>query len=243
LSERERLDVLGCGVDVVDKREALASIEGFLASARAAHVVTFGAEMAMRAQVDAAYRGVINSADLVVADTVGIVWASRVLGRALRERVAGIDLVEALLESVDVPVYFLGAAGGVAADAAAALARRHARLRIAGCRDGYFARDESAAIAETVRASGARIALIALGFPRQEFFIWEHLVRMGPCVCIGVGGAFDVWAGRVRRAPERWRRAGLEWLYRLITQPQRLGRQLALPAFAIRVLIQASRRR
>jgi N-acetylglucosaminyldiphosphoundecaprenol N-acetyl-beta-D-mannosaminyltransferase len=235
------LDVLGCRVDNVDAAGAVARIRDLLDTARAAHVVTLGPEMVMHAQGDPAYRAVLDAADLVVPDTVGIVWASRVLGKPLRERVAGIELVEKVLDEIDQPVYLLGAADGVAREAADALRSRHPNLRVAGMHNGYFTDAESSDIADAVRAAGARVVLVALGFPRQEFWIHENLSRLGPAVCIGVGGAFDVWAGRVKRAPEAWRRAGLEWLYRLVTQPSRLGRQLALPAFALRVLIQASR--
>lgn len=199
--------------------------------------------MAMLAQRDASYRDVVNAADLVVPDTVGIVWASRMLGQPLRERVAGIELAERLCDEIDVPVFFVGAAEGVARQAADALRLRHPSLRMAGEQHGFFSVDESAAVAERIRASGARLVLVALGFPRQEVWIHENLARLGAVVCIGVGGAFDVWAGRVKRAPAFVRRLGLEWFYRLVTQPRRLGRQLALPAFALKVLMQSLRRR
>ena len=238
MSERRRLDVLGCAVDCVDTREALERITGFLRDGHAAQIVTFGAEMAMYAQRDSGYREVVNAADLVVPDTVGIVWASRVLGRPLRERVAGIELVEQLCDAPAPSVFLIGAADGVAADAAASLRSRHPALTIAGTRHGYFSDAEASEIADAVRSSEARLVLVALGFPRQEYWIREWLPRLGPAVCIGVGGAFDVWAGRAHRAPAALRRLALEWAYRLIREPRRLGRQLALPAFALRVLHQ-----
>jgi len=240
LTERARVDILGCGVDLVDTAEALNRIVTFIRDDRPAYVVTFGAEMAVRACHDAGYRTVVNAADLVVADTVGIVWASRVLGLPQRERVAGIELVERMCEITSGSVYFLGGAAGVAAAAAAALATRHPRLHVAGSRHGYFSKEEEPAIVDEIRASGASVVLVALGFPRQEFWIRDNLKALGPVTCIGVGGAFDVWAGKTKRAPESWRRAGMEWLYRLIAEPRRLGRQLALPEFAVRVLIQAA---
>jgi N-acetylglucosaminyldiphosphoundecaprenol N-acetyl-beta-D-mannosaminyltransferase len=239
LTERQRLDILGCEVDCVDTAMALDRISEFVRERRAAHVVTFGAEMAMYAQRDPRYRETINAADLVVADTIGIVWASRTLGKPLRERVAGIELVDQLFEVADYPVYLLGGAEGVAASAAASLQARHPRLNIAGTQHGYFTDAQAPRVLDSIQASGARVVLVALGFPRQEFWIRDHLPQVGPAVCIGVGGAFDVWSGHVRRAPRAWRRAGLEWLYRLIREPRRLGRQLALPVFALRVFVQA----
>lgn len=240
MNERTRVEILGCGVDPVDTAQALNRIVTFIRDGRPAHVVTFGAEMAVRACHDANYRDAVNAADLVVADTVGIVWASRMLGTPLRERVAGIELVERVCEIANGSVYFLGGAEGVAATAAAALGSRHPRLGIAGSRHGYFANGESPGIVDEIRTSGASLLLVALGFPRQEFWIRENLKALGGVTCIGVGGAFDVWAGKSKRAPESWRRAGLEWLYRLVTEPRRLGRQLALPEFAVRVLLQAA---
>jgi N-acetylglucosaminyldiphosphoundecaprenol N-acetyl-beta-D-mannosaminyltransferase len=111
-------------------------------------------------------------------------------------------------------------------------------MRVAGTRHGFFAESETPTVVDDIRASGASLVLVALGFPRQEFWIRDNLKALGAVTCIGVGGAFDVWAGKSKRAPESWRRAGLEWLYRLVTEPRRLGRQLALPEFAIRVLFQ-----
>jgi N-acetylglucosaminyldiphosphoundecaprenol N-acetyl-beta-D-mannosaminyltransferase len=238
LTERQRVDILGCGIDLVDMSGAVDRVVGFLRDLNPAQVVTLGAEMAVYGVRDHGYRTVVNGADLVVGDTVGIVWASRVLGSPLRERVTGIELVERLCDLVREPVYFLGAADGVASSAAAALQTRHPNLRVAGTQHGYFSEAEAAAVAQAIRASGARLVLVALGFPRQEYWIRDQLPTLGSATCIGVGGAFDVWAGKAQRAPESWRRSGLEWLYRLVTEPRRLGRQLALPEFALRVLRQ-----
>ena len=235
---RPRIDVLGCGVDPVDLDDAVDRVESFVSDGRAAQVVTFGAEMAVRASRDPSYRAVINGAELVVADTVGVVWAMRRAGSSLRERVAGIELVERLCDAVRVPVFFLGGAEGVATEAAAALKQRHPSLIVAGVHHGYFDDSASPAVAEQIRASGGRLVLVALGVPRQEFWIRDNLRGVGPATCIGVGGAFDVWSGRSPRAPESWRRAGFEWLYRLVREPRRLGRQLALPIFAAKVLTQ-----
>lgn len=240
------LVVLGCRVDRVDTNAALARIEQFLAAGKPAQVVTLGAEMANLAHDDARYRAVVNAADLVVPDTIGIVLASRWIGVPLPERVAGIDLVERLCAVAvqrDVAVYLLGGASGVAAAAGVALTQRHAGLRIAGADHGYFDDAESGAICERIRASGARLVFVGLGFPRQEYWIHDHLAQLGAAVCVGIGGSFDVLSGRLARAPAAVRRAGLEWLYRLVREPHRLRRQLALPLFAARAAGQALRAR
>ena len=240
------LDVLGCRVDAVDASSAAATVTGWIRQGRPAHVVTLGAEMAALAARDEAYRAAVNAADLVVPDTVGIVWASRVLRRPLRERVAGIDLVERVLRDsprASIRVFVLGAAAGVAESAAQALGGSFPSVVICGMHHGYFDREHDAELAHLIRASGARLVLVGMGFPLQEVWIRKNFDALGNAVCIGVGGALDVWAGRVTRAPESWRRAGLEWLYRLVREPARLRRQLALPRFAALVLAQALRER
>jgi len=223
-------------------RGAVERIEIFVGTGKAAHVVTLGAEMANLAHVDPAYRAAINGADLVVADTIGIVLAARLLGKPLRERVTGIDLLTRLCEraaALGHPVFLLGGASGVAESAGAALRRRHPDLRVAGSHHGYFTDDESKSICALIRDSGARIVFVGLGFPRQEHWIRENVGRLGAVVCMGVGGSFDVISGRLPRAPAAVRKAGLEWLYRLVREPRRLRRQLALPAFAVRSAYQA----
>ncbi len=226
--------------------EAQQRIEGLLASDRFAHVVTFGSEMAMLARRDPAYREVINKADLVVPDTIGIVYATRILGQPARERVPGVELVERLCDVCTqrgISVFLLGGAPKVAERAAEALTSRHSGLRIAGIHDGYFQASEEASVLAQIRASGAKLVLVALGFPQQEFWIRAHAERLGPVVCMGVGGTFDVLSGKLPRAPLLMRRLGLEWLYRLAREPKRLRRQLVLPRFALLVVAQAIRQR
>jgi N-acetylglucosaminyldiphosphoundecaprenol N-acetyl-beta-D-mannosaminyltransferase len=234
--------VLGCRVDRVDAEGAAQRISQLLERNAPAHIITLGAEMANLAYSDHAYRDTINAADLVVPDTVGIVVASRLLRAPVPERVAGIDLLERLCADAAArgyPIYLLGGAEGAATAAGEALAQRYSGLRIAGAEHGYFRDEESAAVCERVRTSGARLVFVGLGFPRQERWIRTHLGELGPAVCIGVGGSFDVISGRLPRAPRAMRQAGLEWLYRLVREPRRFRRQLALPIFAVRALAQS----
>lgn len=236
------MHILGSRVDAVSPSQAEDRVLRLVRERRFAHVVTFGSEMAMLAAREAPYRAVINRADLVVPDTIGIVYAAQLLGTPMQGRVAGIDLAERLCARCardGVKVFFVGAAPGVAAQAADALAQRYPGLQIAGTHDGYFSDAEEAGVLTAIRTSGAQIVFVALGFPRQEFWIRSHADSLGAVVCIGVGGSFDVFAGRVSRAPRILRGAGLEWLYRLAREPQRLGRQLALPQFAVSVVSQA----
>jgi N-acetylglucosaminyldiphosphoundecaprenol N-acetyl-beta-D-mannosaminyltransferase len=238
--------ILGSRVDPVDMDEAQRRISQLLAQRRFAHVVTFGSEMAMLARRDSAYRDVVNSADLVVPDTIGVVYAARMLGMPVREQVAGIELVEHLCATCaadGVKIFLIGGAPGVAEEAGAALQARYPALQIAGTQHGYFSDADEAGILQRIRSSGARLVLVALGFPRQELWSRHHAAALGPVVCIGVGGSLDVLSGRVRRAPRVMRALGLEWLYRLASEPKRLRRQLALPQFAMLVAGQALRQR
>ena len=180
----------------------------------------------------------VLAADLRFPDGVGAVWAAARQGVPGLERVPGIELAEALLEgaaAAGLPVYLLGAAEGVAAEAAERLCERFPGLAVVGTHHGYFAAADDADVARAVRASGAAILLAALGAPRQEVFLHRRREELGAAVAMGVGGSFDVWAGRVERAPEWTHTLGVEWLYRLATDPKRARRQLALPRFAWRV--------
>jgi N-acetylglucosaminyldiphosphoundecaprenol N-acetyl-beta-D-mannosaminyltransferase len=148
--------------------------------------------------------------------------------------VAGIDLIDPLCAAFareGIPIYLLGAKGDTAERAANALRAAHPALIVAGARDGYFSESQSDEIATAVRASGARVLFTGLGSPRQELWVADHLAQTGCSVGIGVGGSFDVLAGNVRRAPALFRRMNLEWLYRLLLEPARLRRQMALPYF------------
>lgn len=228
------LHILGCRLDPLDSDAAVEQILSFARDGGGAHVVTLGTEMVVYAQRDARFRAIVNDAALSLCDTVGLLAVARRRGANLRERVAGVELIERLASRAAVqglPVYLLGGGDGVAADAAAALQRRHPGLRVAGARNGYFRDEESADVAAAIAASGARILLAGMGFPRQEYWLSAHLGETGCGVGIGVGGSFDVIAGRIERAPAPVRRLGLEWLYRLVREPRRWRRQLALPRF------------
>jgi len=235
-----RVELLGAGVDRVDLSGAVEMIAGFVESGAPRQVVTLNPEILYRARTDPGLLDLINHAALVTADGVGIVWGCRLAGTPLPGRVAGIDLLEeltALAARRGWPVYLLGAAPDVAALAAARLAGRHPGLTVAGTHHGFFRREEEAAVVQTIARSGALILFVGMGAPRQERFIATHLDELGVRVAMGVGGALDVCAGRVKRVGAFWRRLHLEWLGRLVREPSRLPRALVLPRFAILVLI------
>jgi len=232
--------ILGCRLDDVDAAAATQKIVAFARDGAAAHVVTLGTEMVVHAQRDERFRDVVNASALSLCDTVGLLAIARRRGAALKERVTGVEAIEhvcARAAQERLPIYLLGAAPGVAQEAASALQARYPGLIVAGTRDGYFAASENDAVVREIRASGARILFVGLGFPRQELWLSDNLRATGAGAGIGVGGSFDVIAGRVERAPERWRKMHAEWLYRLLREPHRWRRQLALPYFVWLVLL------
>ena len=219
---------------MLDAREATEAIVRLAHEDADAQVVTLGTEMVVYAQHDPAFRAVVNDAALSLCDTIGVLTVARRRGADLHERVTGVELLEMLCARAvqeDLPVFLFGGAEGVAADAAAILEVRFPGLRVAGTRNGFFTSEEDAAIVQTIRASGARLLFAGLGSPRQEMWLSAHLRETGCAVGIGVGGSFDVVSGRTKRAPMLWRRLGLEWFYRLMREPRRIRRQLALPYF------------
>lgn len=236
--------ILGCRVDAIDAEAAVGRIVELARGETPALVVTLGTEMIVRAQRDVRFRQVINQSALSLCDTIGVLLAARLHGVRIRERAAGIDLIDPLCERFArdaLPVYLLGGKGATAANAAAILRARHAGLIIAGARDGYFADDDRREVAAEIARSGARILFAGLGSPQQEFWITDYLKETGCAVGIGVGGSFDVLAGNVARAPSLWRRFHLEWLYRLVREPRRFRRQLALPRFVWLALCERAR--
>ena len=231
--------VLDIPIAAVTMKQAVAAVEDFITAKKTHLIATANAEMIMMAQDDSELASILQQADLVVPDGAGVVWASRYLGHPVPERVAGYDLAQQLLQQAaqkGYRVYFFGAGPGIAVQAQAAAVARYPGLHIVGVRDGYFSMQEEAEIIEKIQASQSDILLVALGVPKQEKWLAKNLHLLGTPVVMGVGGTFDVMAGVVERAPLWMQQASLEWLYRLLQQPQRFLRMLALPQFVLRVL-------
>jgi N-acetylglucosaminyldiphosphoundecaprenol N-acetyl-beta-D-mannosaminyltransferase len=240
------LDILGCRLDAIDAGDATLRILDLARGNDPAQVVTLGTEMVVHAQHDARFRDIVNASALSLCDTVGLLAVARRRGAPLRERVTGVELLEHLAAGAaraGIPVYFLGGAEGVAADAAGILEVRFPGLVVAGTRSGYFKDEQSGEIAHAIAESGARLLFVGMGSPRQELWLAEHLRETGCGAGIGIGGSLDVISGRVARAPRVVRRFGFEWLYRLMKEPRRWRRQLALPYFAWLIAIDELRAR
>ena len=231
-----RIAVKGVGFDPVTLGEAEERCRVLMAEEGGHYVVTPNPEIVWLARKMPELKEALNVADLVIPDGIGVIYAARILSTPLKERVPGIELTEALLASAaaeHLPVFLLGAKPGVAERAGERLQEKYPGLEIVGCGDGYF--KEDGPVLERLRSSGARLILVCLGFPRQELWMAAHRDEVGQALMLGVGGSMDVFAGDVKRAPEAWCRAGLEWLYRLISQPSRIKRMIKLPVFLLSV--------
>ncbi len=186
----------------------------------AAKIVTMASDDELR-------RDVLSS-DVIVADGMAVVWASRLLGQSLPERVAGIDLMFEMLRRGNqraYRVFCFGATEEVSQKVGERIAADFPKVQLVGRRNGYYGAKEEEGIAEVIAKSRADILLVAMTSPKKEQFLARWSERIGVPVCHGVGGSFDVMAGKVERAPDRWQRLGLEWLYRVKQEPRRLWRR------------------
>lgn len=233
-----KAEILGCNIDILNSRQVIEKIKDIIAAKKGGQVITLNAEIAFQAQNNDTLRSLINGADMVTPDGIGVIWGGRQLGYDFPERVTGIDLMIALCRTaadMGWKVFLFGAAPGVAEAAAQSLSKQFPGLLVAGCRNGYFKDHESDGIAKEISALQPDILFVALGAPKQEFWIKEHQGTMKIPLCMGVGGSFDVIAGVKNRAPGWAIKLNLEWLYRLLAEPSRWKRQLALPRYVLAI--------
>jgi N-acetylglucosaminyldiphosphoundecaprenol N-acetyl-beta-D-mannosaminyltransferase len=225
---RDRAVVLGCGIDRLDMAGTLERCRTAIeARCYTQHVAINAAKLvSLRKQPE--LRHIIERCQLVSADGQAVVWASRLLGDPLPERVAGIDLMKALIAMATergYPIYILGARAEVLQLAVEKLREQHPTLRIAGYHHGYFTHEQDPGIAAEIRAAHPDILFVAMPSPRKERWLGEHSAGLGVPFAMGVGGSIDVVAGVTRRAPRMWQRFGIEWLYRLLQEPRRMFRR------------------
>ncbi len=233
------LSILGVPVHDVTTEETLALIDQFVREKTPHQICTVNTEFIMAARQDGEFMRILNHSALNLPDSIGVVWAARRLGHPLRERVAGSDLVALIADRAQTTgwrIFLLGAAEGVAEQAASILRDRYPKTNIAGTYAGSPQPEEEAGIAAQIWKSQADLLLVAYGAPRQDKWIDRNIERAGVAVAIGIGGSLDFIAGTQKRAPRWMQSLGLEWLYRLIREPWRWRRQLALPRFVWQVL-------
>lgn len=234
MNKTDKIDVLGVAFDDLTMDEAVEAAWTLMGERRAAYVVTPNPEIVMVCREDPEAKAAVAAAGLTVADGIGVIYGARLLKTPLKQKVPGIDLTSRLLSRMageGKSVFLLGAKPGVAEQAAQNLAEQYPGLRIAGTHDGYF--KEDAPVIEEVNAVSPDLLLVCLGAPKQEKWMHDNAAKLKAGLMIGAGGSLDVFAGTAERAPEGWQKAGLEWLYRLIKEPKRIGRIMKLPKFLL----------
>ncbi|CAM5797273.1 WecB/TagA/CpsF family glycosyltransferase [Brevibacillus borstelensis] len=231
-------NILGVSFSTRGFDETVAHLVDRIREGKQTHVVTANPEIVMLAKENRSFLKLLDQA-YVVPDGIGIVYAAKWTGEPIRERVAGVELLEALMAAADREkwkVYLLGASPEVNRLAAEKLSERFPGARVVGYRDGYFQRDEEQRVVQDIAEKQPHLLFVAMGAPRQDEWIAAYRDQLQATLAMGVGGSLDVIAGKVKRAPKLWQRLHLEWLYRLLAQPSRWRRQLAIPLFVWTVL-------
>jgi N-acetylglucosaminyldiphosphoundecaprenol N-acetyl-beta-D-mannosaminyltransferase len=244
----QRITLMGCQIDNLSMEETLCTIEGLIQSGQPHQHVVVNVDKLVKASRDPELRRIINECALVNVDGMPVVWASRLLGRPLKERVAGVDLFEALMRRAGDKgwrVFLLGAREDVVSAVAETYRRKYPQLQLAGWRNGYWQGEaEEAAVVDLIRASRADLLFVAISSPKKEQFLGRYQGAMRIPFAMGVGGTFDVAIGRVRRAPLWMQHAGLEWFYRFLQEPRRMFRRYFIEDMAfIWLLIKEAARR
>jgi len=242
MTERKTVDVCGVNFDSVTAKEAREILFAALEGKREQTMLsTANPEIVLACEKDAGFKDVINNAELVVADGIGVIKAAAMIGTPLPERIPGIELGEAMMSycaerGEKMPVYLLGGKPGVAEEAAAKLGEKYPGLAFAGVHDGYYDMngEENEKILAEMNEKGAVLVLVCVGAPKQEKWIAANRNKLQSVkVLAGLGGSLDVYSGRSKRAPALFCKLGLEWFYRLIKEPSRIGRMSKLPLILI----------
>ncbi|WP_025040939.1 WecB/TagA/CpsF family glycosyltransferase [Nitrosospira briensis] len=220
-----RIEMMGCKIDNLSMEETLQTIETFIQTREPHQHVVINVNKLVKASRDDKLRRIINDCQLINVDGMPIVWASRLLGKPLKERVAGVDVFESLMRRSAEKgwrVYLLGAREDVVSTVKQVYAGKYPGLTIAGHRNGYWKPGEEAEVVERIKATQADILFVAISSPRKEYFLGHYQAEMKIPFAMGVGGTFDVAAGKVKRAPVWMRNSGLEWFYRFLQEPRRM---------------------
>jgi N-acetylglucosaminyldiphosphoundecaprenol N-acetyl-beta-D-mannosaminyltransferase len=247
MRQPERMNLLGVSVDLVDMAGALRFVEEAIQGGHKGKVIlAMNPEKVVTLQNRPDLKALFDQADLLIPDGIGLVAALRLLAGKKTTRVAGADLAQeicALAARQDYGVFLYGASEEVSASSASILSLRHPRLRIVGRCNGFVPADKMEQVIGQITRSKPDVIFVALGSPRQEEWVKQHLDQLDAAVVQCIGGTLDTIAGTVRRAPVFWQNLGLEWAYRLAREPRRILRQKALPLFVFQVIRQKLRLR
>lgn len=220
-----RIEMMGCQIDNLSMEETLQTIEGFIHSGKPHQHVVVNVDKLVKASRDEELRRIINECALINVDGMPVVWASRLLGKGLKERVAGVDLFEALMKRSAEKgwrVFLLGAKEDVVSGVKTLYEKKYSGLTVAGYRNGYWMPEEEAGVVEQIKEARADLLFVAISSPKKEHFLGRYQAEMKIPFAMGVGGTFDVAVGKVKRAPVWMQNAGLEWFYRFLQEPRRM---------------------
>lgn len=243
----ERISMMGCLMDNLTMEETVQKVESFVRAGTPHQHVVVNVDKLVKASRDPELRRIINDCALINVDGMPVVWAARLLGKPLKERVAGVDLFEALMQraaSAGWRVFLLGAREEVVSGVKHAYEKKYRGLTIAGYRNGYWKPEEEEAVVEQIAAARADLLFVAISSPKKEQFLGRYQARMKIPFAMGVGGTFDVAVGKVKRAPLWMQKSGLEWFYRFLQEPRRMFRRYFIEdmAFVWLFLKEAARR-
>lgn len=244
---RDKISILGVNIDKLTIKDAEKRVESFLNSNNINTIYTPNTEIVMEAKKDDDLKKILNSGDLVIPDGIGLVYASKIKKKALPERVAGFDLSMKILDIANekgCSLFLVGGKPGIADMAVENIKKQYPNINIVGSHHGYFkgthighkGHEEEIKVLNKIKESKPDIIFVGFGAPKSEKWIHENKDKLNCKVIIGNGGTIDILAGTVKRAPEIYQKLGLEWLYRLIKDPKRIKRQMALPLFVLIVL-------
>lgn len=220
-----RIELMGCYVDNLSMEDTLQTIEGFIKSGKPHQHVVVNVDKLVKASRDEDLRKIINDCALINVDGMPVVWASRLLGKPLKERVAGVDLFESLMArsaEKEWRVFLLGAREEVVSGVKDIYEKRFPGFKLAGYRNGYWKPEEEASVVKQISDAKADLLFVAISSPKKEQFLGKYQAEMKIPFAMGVGGTFDVAVGRVKRAPLWMQKAGLEWFYRFLQEPTRM---------------------
>lgn len=237
---KEYINIFGINIENLTNDEAMDILTEELKTDGLFTIATPNTEIVMQSKKNLEYQVLVNSFDMVVPDGIGLIYASKIKKLPLKERVTGFDLSVGLLEkSAEIPfnLYILAGKPGVSERAAKNIEKDYSGVTVVGNRNGYFTHDEEDSIIDNINSSNPDVIFVGLGFPKQEEFIRRNKDRINAKIIIGNGGATDIFAGDINRAPDIFIRLNLEWFYRLLSDPKRIKRQMAIPQFLFNIVV------